>query len=268
MDSRLAVLQDRYSKNVRKLEFFDANCWLGKPNNPGSLFFTNARGLLEQMDRIGIERAVVSHTLARYSHPLIGNSMVLDEIKGEKRLTGSFVLLPAATRELGPLGDYIERMLSSNVRTVRLFPKSHNYSLRGWTCSGLLKKLEKRRLPLFIWPRETDWDTLFQTADSHPDLPIVLEQCDEEAYWNLRYLLPLMEKCSNVHVETDKGHLYLGLDEIVKRFGAGRVIYGSHLPVDDPNASLMLVTDGDFSAEDGQKIAHGNLDRLMRGVKL
>jgi predicted TIM-barrel fold metal-dependent hydrolase len=127
--------------------------------------------------------------------------------------------------------------------------------------------LEERRVPLFIWPRETDWDTLHETASRHPRLPVVLEQCEEEAYWNLRFLVPLLERCENVRVETGKAHLYLGVDEIVKRFGASRVIYGSNLPVDDPFASLMLVTDGDFSDGDKEKIARGNLETLIQGVK-
>jgi predicted TIM-barrel fold metal-dependent hydrolase len=53
----------------------------------------------------------------------------------------------------------------------------------------------------------------------------------------------------------------------VSRFGASRVIFGSNLPIDDPFASLMLVTDGDFSDDDREKIARGNLERLVQGVK-
>jgi hypothetical protein len=159
-------------------------------------------------------------------------------------------------------------MLKANVRAVRLFPKSHNYSLGDWTCSDLLSRLEERLLPLFIWPRETDWDTLYEVSSRHARLPVVLEQCEEEAFWNLRYLVPLLEKCANVRVETNKGHLYLGIDEIVRRFGAGRVIFGSNTPIDDPFASLMLVTGGDFPEDDKRRIAHGNLDTLRSGVKM
>jgi len=94
----------------------------------------------------------------------------------------------------------------------------------------------------------------------------VLEQTDEEAYWNGRYLFPLLEKCENLFLEVANCVLYLEIDEIVKRFGAERLIFGSYLPVDDPNASLMLITEGDFSSEEKEQIAHKNLEKLIEGV--
>jgi hypothetical protein len=181
-------------------------------------------------------------------------------------LSGSFVLLPDGTGELGNLDRYLDSMLHNGVRTVRLFPKSHNFSLADWCSGRLLSRLEERRIPLFIWPRETNWESLYGVASRYPRLPLVLEQCEEEAYWNLRFVVPLLERCPNIYIETDKAHLYLGVDEIVRRFGSGRLIFGSHLPVDDPFASLMLVTDGDFPEDGKIEIAHANLDALLNGV--
>ena len=267
MKGYTAELEKSFRDEVKSLGFFDANCWIGRPNFPGPYYLHGVEEIAEHLDYCGIERAMVSHALARFSHPLVGNDLLLKAIDGFPKLTGSFVLLPGATGEFGSLDGYLDSMLKANVRAVRLFPKSHNYSLGDWTCSDLLSRLEERLLPLFIWPRETDWDTLYEVSSKYARLPVVLEQCEEEAYWNLRYLVPLLERCANVRVETAKGHLYLGIDEIVRRFGAGRVIFGSNTPIDDPFASLMLVTGGDFPEDDKRRIAHGNLDTLLSGVK-
>ena len=158
-------------------------------------------------------------------------------------------------------------MLKNGIRAAKLFPKSHNYSLAEWSSADLLHKLEERRIPLFIWSRETDWDTLYTICTTYPHLPVVLEQCDEEAYWNLRFVFALLEKCQNLYIETNKGHLYLGIDETVKRFGASRLIFSTHLPFDDPYVSLGLITDGDFSSQAKEAIAHKNLENLIEGVK-
>ncbi|GAH52958.1 unnamed protein product, partial [marine sediment metagenome] len=247
MKSKVKDLDEEFKENIKSFNFFDSNCWIGKPNNPGPFYLSKVDEIKEYMKYCGIEKALVSHTLARFFHPKVGNELLLREIEGHKGLIGCFILLPPSTRELGPINNYIEDMLKRGVKAVRLFPNSHNYSLKEYSCGDLFAKLEERRIPVFIWSRETDWNTLYELCTNHPKLPVVLEQCDEEAYWNLRYQFPLFEKCENMFVETNKGHLYLGIDEIVSRFGADRIIFGTHMPVDDPHASMMLITDGEFS---------------------
>ncbi len=269
MRSEAIALETAFRERIRLLDFFDANCWLGRPNAAGPVYLHSIIELQDSLEQCGIRRAIVSHALARFSHPRIGNEMLLEELgkaRAEPKLTGSFVLLPDGTDELGNLDRYIEAMLGEGVRTVRLFPKSHNFSLAEWCSGRLLSRLEERRIPLFLWPRETGWDSLYQVASLHPQLPVVLEQCEEEAYWNLRFVVALMARCPNVYLETNKAHLYLGVDEIVRRFSSKRLIFGSHLPIDDPYASLMLVTDGDFPDEGKAEIAHGNLDALIAGA--
>jgi len=262
----LSMWIDKFSNDKKRYRFFDCNCWVGRSDNLLPFYFSKSTEILEQMDYYGIEKAMVSHTLSRYYHPLVGNELLLREIKGNDRLEGCFILLPASTKELNPLDDYIKTMIKRGVRSVRLFPKSHNFSLEDWSAGALLRKLEERKIPLFIWGREIDWDTLYKICRGYSRLPIVLEQPDEEAYWNGRILFSLLEQCENLFLEIHNCLIYLGVDELVKRFGADRLIFGSYLPVDDPNSSLMLITEGDFSEEDKEKIAHKNLESLLKGV--
>ena len=48
---------------------------------------------------------------------------------GIGRLQGCFVLLPPSTKEMSSLDDYLKNMLSKGVGTVRIFPKSHRFSI-------------------------------------------------------------------------------------------------------------------------------------------
>lgn len=266
MESYLEEMGKRFSESKRSLHFFDAHCWIGRSNNLLPVSLSTPNEIIEQMDYSGIEKALVSHTFSRYYHPLVGNEYLMREINGIDRLRGCFVLIPPSTGEMDSVDQYIEDMLTKGVRTVRLFPRSHRFSLEEWSSGALLGKLEERRIPLFIWGRETDWNTLYAICKRYPHLPVVLEQTDEEAYWNGRYLFPTLEKCENLFLEVDNCVLYLEIDESVKRFGAERLIFGTYLPADDPNASLMLVTEGDFSQKEKEQIAHKNLEKLIEAV--
>jgi len=262
----LTEMMEKFSSDKKIYHFFDANCWIGRSNNLLPFCISKKNKILEQMDYYGIEKAVVCHTLARYYHPLVGNELLLQEIEGNKRLEGCFVLLPPATGEMGSLDEYIDHMLSKGVHCVRLFPKSHHFSLEEWSADLLLGKLQERRIPLFIWGREIEWDILYRICKRYPSLPLILEQPEEEAYWNGRFRYPLLEKCENFFLEVHNSILYLEVDEVVKRFGAQRLIFGSYMPIDDPNSSLMLITEGDFSGEDKKRIAHENLEKLIQKV--
>jgi len=255
-----------YKAEIASLHFFDSNCWIGRTNNPMPHYSNTAQDLLQLMDYYGIEKALVSHMLSRYYHPKAGNELLLNEISSYEKLCGCFILLPPATEELGSLEHYIDVMIKADVCAARIFPNSHNFSTSDWSIGTLLDKLEERRVPLFIWSREISWEALHGIARSHPKLPIVMEFCDTEVYWNTRFIFALLKSCRNVFIEVHKTHLYREIDKIVRVFGAERVLFSTYTPVDDPNASLMLVTNGDYPHPDKELIAHANLEKLLENV--
>jgi predicted TIM-barrel fold metal-dependent hydrolase len=266
MEDFIETMGRDYRERIRKLRFFDSNCWIGRVNNRGPVYMRTVGDLMGSMDSCGIEKAMVSHALARYSHPRIGNELLLQEIANQKRLVGCFVLLPHGTGELGRLEDYVENMIARGVRAARIFPESQRFSMEDWSADRLLGCLAERRIPLFIWSREISWPALHRMCRKYPRLPVVAEQCDEETYRNLRYLYPLLEECGNLSLEVHNSHLYLQTDDIVKRFGAERLVFSTYYPVDDPHCAMMLITHGAFSSEEKEKVAHGNLESLLNGV--
>ena len=268
MGSYVEELENDFVKKIKKYRFFDANCWIGKTNKLGPQCLYTVDDLNSYMGYCGIERALVSHHLSMYYHPLVGNELLMKEISGQSNLQGCFVLIPHGTGELGNVEDYIIKMLGQGVRSVRLFPKTHTFSLEEWSSDILLKTLERHRIPLFLWHRETDWHTIHRICSDYTGIPVILEQCDDETFWEGRQIFPLMEACGNLHISVHNCVLYKELDELITRFGEDRVIFGTYYPVDDPHASLMLVTEGDFSSKVKEKIAHGNLENLLNRVVL
>ena len=81
MESYVADMQKNFSRSIRELHFFDANCWIGKANHQAPAYLDTAQAMsTQELDHCGIEKALISHTLARFSHPLVGNEKLLQEI--------------------------------------------------------------------------------------------------------------------------------------------------------------------------------------------
>jgi predicted TIM-barrel fold metal-dependent hydrolase len=257
-----------FRQSVRDLAFFDANCWYGRSDQPRRSVIDTIDEFEEVASGIGYARCNVGYLVSKYLKPFEGNDALIADVAGKQRFVPSIVLAPWMFENEVQTNEYLERMLKQGVRSVRMFPKTHHYLLNDWSYGYVLKLLEAYRLPLFIWSTEMDWNEIYETSQKYPKLPIVVEQCEVEAFFNLGYLMPLLEATSNVYLETNRVHEYLALDAMVERVGGGRFIYGSNMPVDDPYPQLAVITLGLFSQEDKRRIAHENLENLFADVQV
>lgn len=267
MSSALDELRLSFFEEIKELRFFDANCWYGMSKHPRRAFVRTVDELDALMERTGVAKANVSFFIAKFLKPMEGNSQLLEDIRGKDRYTPSIVVIPWMFPTEAEVEAYVLEMVAQGVKSIRIFPKTHNYIVNAWSNSFLLDLFEQHRIPVFVTTKDLSWDMLYQLGHDHADLPVILEQSDMEAFFNLGYLIPLLEKCPNISLETNRVHEYLALDTLVRRFGAGRFVYGSSVPVDDPFAQLALITMGDFSRSDKEKIAHENLEELFAGVR-
>ena len=71
----------------------------------------------------------------------------------------------------------------------------------------------------------------------------------------------------NLRLELHNFVGYLALEDLVQEFGVGPLIFGSYMPICDPNATMMQVTHARISAEDKSLLAGGNLRALVEGVR-
>ena len=65
------------------LEFFDCSCEFGPYRTHVYRAARTAPELLDDMDFVGIERALVWHTASRFDAPGIGNCRLLEEIQDQ-----------------------------------------------------------------------------------------------------------------------------------------------------------------------------------------
>lgn len=252
---------------MESLTFFDCNCQFGRRGivHPGS--FYSVEDLVAKMDAYGIGKAMVYHSMAREYHPRVGNEMLTEGIKKHPQLYPVWVLMPHHTMEFPEPQDLARQMKAHGVKAVRMFPGDweQNYSLSEWNCGALLEMLEQFRIPLMIGLDQLGWDRVHELCTNHPDLRLILTELD---YRIDRNVYPLLKKFPHLYLETIGYKVHNGIEEICRSFGAGRLIFGSNMPVISGAAAVSMVSYACISEEEKRLIACENLEQLLGGVRL
>ncbi len=108
--------------------------------------------------------------------------------------------------------------------------------------------------------QETNWDEIAALLAGWPALPVVVTRT---GYRVLRFLLPLLRRYPNLHVDTAYLGDNLALEHIVDAYGAGRILFGTGTPQVDGAGAVARVTMSALSDDHKQQIAAGNAQRLL-----
>ena len=208
-----------YRRRRDTLDLFDVNCWTGPPLEPSFSTVEGIGGLKEALLRYGIRRAVVSHTMGWRYGACEGNRELLDAIRGDDALFAAATIVPEMA-ERGSWTAFLQSYIAARVRFVRLFPAAHDFVLAGEYLGGLLEALEELRLPLMVWHTQTTWRDIARVCQDYPHLPVIVEGTGRKLFYDNRTYYPLLERYLNLFLETHNLTNYLGLDDLVRRFGS------------------------------------------------
>ena len=247
---------------MTEFTFFDCNVRIGRSSSPRPEHFFTTDELLREMDRAGIEAALVSHAWSVEWAPKAGNEALLAELSGQERLRPCCVALPPATRELPPPHDFARQVRDAG-GAVRLFPKEHQYLLNDVTVGHLLDVLSSHQVTVLIDIGQTSWGELTSLLRRHPALNIIVLG----GYYRIdRYLYPLLERFGNLYVESGTYGVHRGIEAICQRFGAERLVFGTDLPIHEVGGPIAMLTYAQISLEQKQLIAGDNLRKLLGEV--
>ena len=90
---------------------FDANVFLGPTFLRHDDTPDDVPRLLDVLDANGISRALVTHGLAKWQHPAVGNRLVIEETKGVDRLAPCWVVMPSIAGEMPPEREQVAQLL-------------------------------------------------------------------------------------------------------------------------------------------------------------
>ncbi|MFP4384087.1 MAG: amidohydrolase family protein [Spirochaetia bacterium] len=252
------------------IRFFDVNVRIGRSNNPKDSKVCDIEELIGHFGYYGIDNALIYHQEALRSSAE-GNSLLLTELEG----TGFYpcgVAVPTAG-ELGSPEHFVKTAISRGIKVFRLFPSVNNFTFAPFTLSGLLEQTGRYSMPVLVdftdpkdpmlpyttWDFSPDYRAVYETAVQFPDTPFVILIPGMLTH---RDQLAILSAVPNVYLECSSfGYRYI--EEVCGLISADRLIFGSHTPHLDPGLAISYVMYAEISDTEKQKIAGGNIQRLM-----
>ncbi|NUQ61431.1 MAG: amidohydrolase family protein [Pirellulales bacterium] len=254
-----------YRRRRDGLALFDANCWLGDPLTPAFAPTLGTGELSARLSRYGIKRALLSHTTCVRYDPAAGNHILLEALGDLPGFFGAVALVPQSAGG-SPWTDELRSLIAARVRAVRLFPALHRFLLSDEPSQALLASMQDLRLPLILWHTQTRWRDIGQICSRFPRLPVIVEGAGKKLFYDNRIYYPMLQRLPNLLLELHNVTNYLGLDDMVRRFGSAHFLFGSYFPHEEPGSVTMLLTHGDLPDDDRLNIAGRNLQRLIDEV--
>jgi len=252
--------------------YFDCNARYGAGLTGAGSPPARVEALIAELNWHGIDRALVHHTLMREHSPVVGNRVLAEGIAGHDRLVGSWAILPPQTNELPLGGAFYAAMAAANVYALWAYPDDHRYLLNRVTFGAFLDEVSERRIPLFV-PRDAiearpggTWEVVTDLLQAYPRLTLVVTA--HGPWGEDRYFRPLLDTFEGFHIGISRYELEGGLVELVERYGASRLLYGSNYPISPMGGPLLMLARAAISQEERAAIAGGNLARLLEGAEL
>jgi len=240
---------------------FDVNCMVGKSGTPRPDWPAAADETVEALQRVGIDRALVSDYTSLQYDAVEGASYLAREID---RHPGSLTGCPMAVPDWG--GDapgpteLLDGYLARDWRAFRIYPRAHYFLFHPLVVGPLLEEAQARRFTVLINRDQFEWPELIDVLSSFSRLKLVV--CNE-GYREVRTLLPLLKRFDGLRIETSWMQQFGLYETIVGRLGAGRLLFGSQFPRFEPGASLTPVLRADIKDDDRQRILGDNLAEML-----
>jgi len=222
------------------------------------------------MDSLGIAEAC-PYALSEYEgNAGSGNAELAEALRGQPRLHPVLVVGPNACGEFLSARDLPARMSACGARMARLplGPFTAMKELEVRLIEDLLDEMNLRRIPLLIdciaSIDQAPLDPLIEILSTWQNIHVILSFPKVEA--GERRLFYLWERFNNFHVEL-AGYQGLGMiEDVSRRFGGSRIIYGSRYPHFTPMQSMLQVIYSAVEPSVKQEIAGGTLRRVLGEV--
>ena len=156
-------------------------------------------------------------------------------------------------------------MKEAGVRTLRAFPVQDRYFLNVVTMGEQLSLFCEKRIPLFLSPM-TGFEYIYEVLKEFQELTVVLVNI---GWWpSARLVYPLLKVYKNVYFETGDFSMLHGYEEVCRKFGSERMLFGTNFPTNSMAGSIYSLMSAKIPEEDRENIAHKNLERILSEVRL
>jgi uncharacterized protein len=257
----------------------DCNCFFGCNSiSPGlSVSEENINIYHGYLETVSSDSTIIlTNMLSVFYDPLEGDDRVAELVKRSNFLKGCIIFPNYFIGNEPDFEKYLIGRFREGFRLLRLYPKSHKYSISPWAFKDIFKLLDKFAIPVLISLDELDitgnkaidWDIVYDIAKEFPGIPFILDGGNSKELMFTGYFCQLLKAAGNVFLES---HNLLGfnqIEDIVKKTGSSRIIFGSNYPVYPELLAAKRVMFSRLSTEDKKNILSGNLERMISNISI
>ena len=234
--------------------------------NVTSAFDGKISTLTEQMDKTGVDRAIIESVATTPKQVASINRFIASAVAdGGGRLTGLGTLHPDSADIKGD----IEQIKKLGLRGVKLHPDIQQFKIDDYRCLKIYELCEKEGLPILMHTGDRRYDysnpnRLVPVAKIYDRLTIIAAHLGgysmwEGAYEQLMDVENLYFDCSSTFNWVDVATV----KKIIRAYGADRVLFGTDYPMWSAETELAKLFQMDLTEEEYEKILSGNADRLF-----
>ena len=246
------------------MKLYDARVCIGRDRDLALFQSADVNSVKAMLDKYRIGRAFLVSFASFRLDVVYGNGLVFEAAKQDPRLVPCPTVIPDSAGEVGDEAALIRGFIRKGARCVGFYPKACQVALDGRVIGKLFRALQRHRLPVMIPADQADLLSLAALAARYPRLPFIYVS----ASYRHRNFFPMLRTAPNLHLTINAPFApNEGIEEIVRRGGARRLLFASDFPVAEPGAAVSFLMYSRILAAARRAIASGNMERLIRGVR-
>lgn len=249
---------------MKELMFFDANACIGDNlmgPRPG------AEELLKEMDRYGVEKALVRHNNIDASGAVNTNRDIakfLTEVSGD-RLYGVWSILPEQCDEL-PAGEELFKAMKQNRIKALAVNDSHRFVMSRLTIGRIMDEATERKVPVLLHGIQSAWKNVYDFMKEFPKAYIIAGAGQK---WGTdRNIRPLLENYENFFIELAGYWVPEGIFDLAQKYGSERILYGSGFPRYAHGSGMAQIKHSTLTQQEIANIAGLNMAKLMEETQI
>jgi len=247
------------------LKFFDVQASiLGA--TVGRKDVVSADEMLEDMAPLGITQILTRIAPdEREVDVEVSNSKIYDEGSRHRQIVPCPVVVPNTAGDLADEKEQVAEAITRGAAAMRIRPAADAWFVADWISDPLFHALSERKMPLYLSAGVADESLAAAIAGRFPELPILYA---EVGYRSHRTLLPMLERFPSIRLSIGNNYaIHEGIEQIVERTGADRLVFGTAFPGSEPAAAVTQLLYANISEEEKQLVASGNMERLVEEIR-
>jgi len=242
------------------MEFRDCNLAYGPGMAHGQVKGCGSLAELKtHMARAGLAGGLVMQTLNEVK---LGNESLAADLRDEPNLYGVWRLVPSCTGELPSPGALPAAMKINRIAALTLCPQVNRFLPEPFAIGDYLDVASARKIPVVLnTSRGLSLDQAAGIMKNFPELTAVLT--DAQCWPDDRLTRPFLDAFPNLHLDLSSSLAADWLPDILSRYSARRILFGSGFPVSTIGAHMLVIRHARIDESDQRLIAGENLTRLI-----